>query len=87
MEIKITQLKPNVYKFSKYDPSYNITFNQFLLVGENESIVIETGHRKSFNDLYEQIITICDPKTIKHIIIPHFEADEVGALTSFMQKI
>ncbi len=87
METKITQLAPNIYKFSKYSRMYNITFNQFLLVGEKESVLIETGHRKSFDDLYIQISTVCDPLTIKHIVIPHFEADEVGALVSFVQKL
>lgn len=87
MEIKITELTKDIYKFSKYDKLYNITFNQFLLVGKQESIVIETGHRKSFNELYKQIEKVCDPKTIKHIIIPHFEADEVWALVSFIEKL
>lgn len=87
METKITQLAPHIYKFSKYNKMYNITFNQFLLVGDEESILIETGHRKSFDDLYAQISTVCDPHTIKHIIIPHFEADELGALTTFMANL
>lgn len=87
MKTKITQLAPHIYKFSKYGKMYNITFNQFLLVGDKESILIETGHRKSFYDLYAQISTVCDPRTIKHIVIPHFEADEVGALLPFIQKL
>lgn len=87
MEIKTTQLSAGIYKFSRYSKMHDITFNQFLLVGDCESILIETWHRKSFDALYEQIAMVCDPTTIKHIVIPHFEADEVGALLPFIQKI
>lgn len=84
MHYKTTQLLKNVYKFSLFIEKINLSFNQFLIVNDNESILIETGFRRYFPLLKDSIEEVCSLESIKKVFVPHFEGDEMGALGEFL---
>lgn len=82
-ETKIYEITKDVFQFSLFNEKYGITFAQFLLRGEYEDILFETWHHKTFESLSNAISQVTSLERIKHIIVPHFEADEMGALMDF----
>jgi flavorubredoxin len=83
---KIHTIKENLHVNSVYIDKLGLSFNQFILVSEDKNItIIETGFRQYFDELSKNITTIgLLPKNIQNIVIPHFEADEMGALPEIL---
>lgn len=83
-ETQTFEIQKDIFQCSIFNKQYGITFNQFLLRGDSEDILVETGHHKTFESLKKAIEQVSSLEKIKHIIVPHFEADEMGALMDFM---
>ncbi|WP_333873502.1 MBL fold metallo-hydrolase [Methylobacter sp.] len=84
---KIHTIKENLYVNSVYIDKLGLSFNQFILVSKDNIItIIETGFRKDFDELYNNMKSIgLFPENIQNIIVPHFEADEMGALPEILK--
>ncbi|MGZ4970440.1 MAG: oxygen-binding di-iron domain-containing protein [Methylobacter sp.] len=84
---KIHTIKENLHVNSVYIDKLGLSFNQFILVSKDNNItIIETGFRKYFDELSKNIISIgLLPENIQNIIVPHFEADEMGALPEILK--
>ncbi|MGZ7117762.1 MAG: oxygen-binding di-iron domain-containing protein [Methanobacterium sp.] len=84
---KIHTIKENLYVNSVYIDKLGLSFNQFILVSKDKNItIIETGFRKDFDELYKNMKSIgLFPENIQNIIVPHFEADEMGALPEILK--
>ncbi|MDO9269163.1 MAG: MBL fold metallo-hydrolase [Methylobacter sp.] len=84
---KIYTIKENLYVNSLYIDKLGLSFNQFIVVSKDKNItIIETGFRKNFNELCKNMTFIgLLPENIENIIVPHFEADEMGALPEILK--
>jgi flavorubredoxin len=81
--MNITEIAPDVYRFSLFVPEANLQFNQFL-VKDDEPLLFHTGMKQIFPLVYEAVGKVIDPAKIRHIGFSHFEADECGALNEWL---
>jgi flavorubredoxin len=82
--MKISEIAPNVYRFSVFVPQINLQFNQFL-VKDDEPLLFHTGMRAVFPQMREAVAKIIDPASLRWIGFSHFEADECGALNEWLE--
>jgi len=87
MSSKIFKVLENLYVNSIFIDKIGLSFNQFIVVSKNEKItLIETGFRNDFGSLSNNMLSVgLYPENIENIIVPHFEADEMGALPEILK--
>lgn len=87
MPSKIHALNENLYVNSLYIDKLGLSFNQFIVVSKDKSItLIETGFKKDFNGLCANMTLVgLAPENIHNVIVPHFEADEMGAVPEILK--
>lgn len=81
---KVTEIAPDVYRFSLYVPEINLEFSHFL-IRDDEPLLFHTGLRKMFPMLREAVARVIDPASIRHIGFSHFESDECGSLNQWLE--
>jgi flavorubredoxin len=74
----------NLHQFSSYVPPIDLTFHQYLLIGE-EPLLIHTGSIEQAEALIPQIKEILGERALKYIFISHFESDECGGLSLILK--
>lgn len=87
MPSKIFKILDNLYVNSIFIDKIGLSFNQFLVTSEDGKItIIETGFRNDFKALSQNMISSgLSPENIVNVIVPHFEADEMGALPEILK--
>jgi len=80
----VTEIAPDVYRISTYEPQFQLQFNQFL-VKDEEPLLFHTGMKGMFPVVREAVARILDPATIRWIGFSHFESDECGSLNEWLQ--
>jgi flavorubredoxin len=84
----ITRIDPvdqDTYRIATFDPTYGISFNQFLIVDEKPTL-IHTGTWQVYDAVRRAIAQVIDPKKLAYVVIPHFEADECGGMRRFVER-
>jgi flavorubredoxin len=74
----------NLYMFNTYNQYINLSFNQFLLLGE-EPVLIHTGSYGMTEELIPRIKELLGDKELSYIFISHFESDECGGLSLLLK--
>lgn len=72
-------INQDLHQFSSYIQQINLTFHQYLLLG-NEPLLVHTGNVMQAEALLPQLKEALNGKDLKYIFISHFEADECGGL-------
>lgn len=80
----ISEIAPDVYRFSIYVPEINLQFNHFL-VKDDEPLLFHTGSRAMFPAVREMMAMVIDPSKLRWIGFSHFETDECGALNNWLK--
>lgn len=83
MQSKVTEIAPDIYRFSTFHPDYGIQFNQFL-VKDDEPFIMHTGFKKMFPLTLEAVASVIEPSSLRWIGFSHFESDECGALNEWL---
>lgn len=78
-----TELAPGIFRISTWHAPWGLTINQFLIVDEQVALV-ETGLAETFPVTRRALVEVCDVRRIGFVVVPHFEADECGALNHFL---
>jgi len=81
--MNISEIAPDVYRFSLFVPEINLQFNQFL-IKDDEPLLYHTGMRGIFPLVREAVAKVINPEKIRHIGFSHYEADECGALNEWL---
>jgi flavorubredoxin len=84
MSFRIDPVLNDIYRISTFSPEVGITFNQFLIVDERPAL-IHTGTFPMYEEVRAAIAKVMDPAKLAYVIVPHFEADECGGMTRFVQ--
>ncbi|BAY10126.1 MBL fold metallo-hydrolase [Calothrix sp. NIES-2098] len=79
----ITEIAPDIYRISTYEPKIDMQFIQFL-VKDEEPLLFHTGLKGMFPLVQEAVAKIIDPSQIRWISFSHFEADECGSLNEWL---
>ncbi|WP_129779787.1 oxygen-binding di-iron domain-containing protein [Peristeroidobacter soli] len=64
-------------------PGRAFNFNQYLVV-DDEPVLFHTGQRGLFPVVQAAVASVVPIQSLRHIGLSHFEADECGALNSFL---
>lgn len=73
-----------LYMFNTYNEHINLSFNQYLLLGE-KPVLIHTGSYQITEELIPKLKNILGNKNLSYIFISHFESDECGGLTLLLK--
>ncbi|MEA2639863.1 MAG: hypothetical protein QOF51_1257 [Chloroflexota bacterium] len=79
----VAEIAPDIFRINVARPDSPITYSFFLVRGD-EPLLVETSFRQVFDELHTAVASLIDPATIRHILVPHFEADECGAVNQFL---
>jgi flavorubredoxin len=82
--MNISEVAPDVYRFSLYVPELDLQFNQFL-VKDDEPLLYHTGMKAIFPLVREAVAKVINPSELRHISFSHFEADECGSLNEWLE--
>jgi flavorubredoxin len=77
----LTEIAPDLYRFSLFVPEINLQFNHFLL-NDDEPLLFTTGFRRTFPALRALVQKVTDPARIRWIGFSHFESTSVAPSTS-----
>ena len=88
MQTQISEIAAGIYRFSTWvaqvAPPAGFTFNQFLVDGD-EPMLFHCGQRQLFPLVAEAAARIMPPERLRWISFGHVEADECGAMNSWLQ--
>jgi flavorubredoxin len=82
---QIDQVADGIYRISTQAWGFPITVNQFLVEGA-EPALIHTGTFPMYEDVRKAIGEVLDPKRLRYVVVPHFEADECGGMGRFVAE-
>ena len=83
MNSDVHEIAEDVYRISTYVEPANLVFNQFLIVAE-QPLLWHCGHRQMFAAVAEAVARILPPKRLRWLSFGHVEADEMGAMNSWL---
>lgn len=69
----------DLYLFNSYISFIDLTFNQYLLLGE-EPFLIHTGNNDQAKEMLPKMKALLDGRPLSYIFVSHFESDECGGL-------
>lgn len=84
MKMQIDEVAPKIFRISHFGADYGISFNQFVIVDDRPAL-IHTGTVPMYEQVRASVAQIIDPAKLSYVVIPHFEADECGGMTRFIQ--
>jgi len=80
------EIAPGIHQLRFYDAKRGIGFNQYLIAADDPALV-STGAMSGFDALWAALSEIlADPARLRYLVVPHFEADEAGALGAFVDR-
>src|SRR5262249_59777661 len=82
---RIDHLTGGIYRICTYAAEKRISFNQFL-IDDDEPALIHTGTFPMYDDVRFAVAKVLDPSRLRHVIVPHFEADECGGVGGFFAE-
>ena len=83
METRIDHIAGGIYRISTMTDAYGITFNQFLIDDERPTLV-HTGEYDSYENVRKAVAEVLDPATLAHVVLLHWEGDEIGGMDRFL---
>ena len=83
MKRRIDEVVKNVFRISAFEPQYGISFNQFVILDEQPTL-IHTGTHPWYESVRAAVAELVDPKKLAYVVVPHFEADECGGMGRFV---
>lgn len=69
----------DLYQFSAYDPRYDLTCHQYLLLTD-EPLLVHTGNALHAEGLIPQLKSVLGDRPLRYVFLSHFESDECGGL-------
>ncbi|MBI5701399.1 MBL fold metallo-hydrolase [Candidatus Saganbacteria bacterium] len=81
------EIADKVYWIGFYDKASNLHCNPYLIIDNDEAIIIDPGSVPHFPIVARKTVSLIEPKKISHIIISHTDPDIAGALPVFEDLI
>ncbi|MBX5492181.1 MAG: hypothetical protein IRZ14_13590 [Chloroflexi bacterium] len=79
------EIAPGIHQLRFYDAQRGIGFNQYLIEAAQPALV-STGGVGQFEALWGALAERLDPRRLRWLVVPHFEADEAGAVAAFQAR-
>jgi len=87
MDTRVDEIADGIFRLSTLVPDIGptgFTFNQFVVRGEQESLLFHTGPRAMFPLVSEAVAAVTPLDRLRWITFGHYEADESGAMNDFL---
>jgi flavorubredoxin len=87
MDTRVDEIADGIFRLSTLVPDIGpsgFTFNQFVVRGEQESLLFHTGPRAMFPLVRVAVEQITPLASLRWITFGHYEADECGAMNEFL---
>lgn len=84
MGVTIAEVATDIYRINAELPGRPVSYS-FFLIKDEEPTLVETGFAALFDETLAAVRQVVDPSTLRHIVVPHFEGDECGALNQFLE--
>ncbi|MCA8092523.1 MBL fold metallo-hydrolase [Burkholderia anthina] len=83
---RIDAVRDGLFRATTFVDTLNLGFSQFFIRSPHGDVLcVETGTRSNFTQLSVALDTVgIAPSMVSSVIVPHFEADEMGALPDFL---
>lgn len=81
------EIADGIFRLSTWIPEVTpdgFTFNQFLVRGEEESLLFHTGMRALFPLVSEAVATLTPVEELRWVSFGHVEADECGSMNQWL---
>ncbi len=82
---RVDEVAHRIYRISSFDPTYHISFNQFL-IADDQPALIHTGVFPAYESVRKAVAQVLDPGKLSYVVVPHFEADECGGMSRFVAE-
>jgi len=79
----VAEIAEDIFRINVELPGSPVTYS-FFVIRDEQPALVETGFAATFGDTVEAVRQVVDPATLRHIVIPHLEGDESGALNRFL---
>jgi flavorubredoxin len=81
----VDEVAEDIFRINVALPGRPITFS-FFVIRDEQPTLVETGFRRAFGETWRAVSRVLDPRTVRYVVVPHFEGDECGALNEFLQR-
>lgn len=81
----MTQIYKELYQFTDVIEPIKLSMHQYLLLAE-EPILVQTGTVSQTKATLPQLKQLLGEKSLKYILVSHFESDECGGLSLVMEE-
>jgi len=81
----MTQIYSNLYQFTQVMEPMKLSMHLYLLLAE-DPILIQTGSVSQTESTLPQIKELLGEKTLKYVLVSHFESDECGGLSLVLKE-
>ena len=81
----MTQIYSNLYQFTQVMEPMKLSMHLYLLLAE-DPILIQTGSVSQTESILPQIKELLGEKTLKYVLVSHFESDECGGLSLVLKE-
>ncbi|GBH26350.1 MBL fold metallo-hydrolase [Burkholderia vietnamiensis] len=83
---RIDAVRDGLFRATPYVDTLDLGFSQFFIRSPHGDVLcVETGTRANFTQLSAALDAVgIAPSMVSNVIVPHFEADEMGALPDFL---
>ena len=80
----VVEIANDIFRINLVVPSSTVTYSLFV-IRDDEPTLVETSFRRRHDEVMEAVRKVIDPRSIRHIVVPHFEGDECGGLNHFLE--
>lgn len=87
MDTRVDEIADGIFRLSTLVPEIGptgFTFNQFVVRGEEESLLFHTGPKAMFPLVSAAVEKVSPLDSLRWLTFGHFEADECGAMNDFL---
>lgn len=79
------EIAPDLHMFRTHMGRVDLMFNSYLLLAGRPTL-IHTGNRPMWEEFRSQLSRVLPLERLAYVVVPHFEADECGALSLLLQE-
>lgn len=82
---RVEEVWDGTYQINTYSEDIDLTFNQYLVHDESPALV-HAGSAPRFDAVVEGVNRVCSVDDLDYVLVTHFESDECGALSRFLER-
>jgi flavorubredoxin len=79
IDVKIEEIGNGIYRIAGFEPTFGLTFNQFL-VDDEKPMLIHTGPIGMYRKIEEKVKEVIPLQKLTYVSFLHFESDEWGGM-------